>query len=198
MKVIQCAAVVATILFTAAAWSTDAPYFDGAVLTIPRVDTPGQVGKYQEGVLRPNADGTWSITSLRSVEPYSALSNLYNNWRVQVVTTSVPAGPVSVYLRVRGADGGCPYRPVRMHQRRKGSEISINLSRDNTSPGGGLGVCPAMMYPYHLTVPLDVYGLPAGTYSFVINNEYRGTFTLERENKFPDDCDAGQNCPLVP
>ena len=81
-----------------------------------------------------------------------------------------------------------------MHQRRNGSEISVNLTRDNRS----VGACPAMMYPYYLTVPLDVYGLPAGSYSFVINNEYRGTFTLERDNKFPDDCDAGQNCPLVP
>ena len=129
MKFIQCAPVVASLLFTAAVWSADAPYFDGAVLTIPRVDTPGQVGKYQEGVMRRNPDGTWSITSLRSTEPYSALSNLYNNWRVQVVTTSVPAGPVSVYLRVRGLEGACPYWPVRMHQRRKGSEISVNLSR---------------------------------------------------------------------
>ena len=194
MKLIHCAPVVSSLLFTAAAWSADAPYFDGTVLTIPRVDTPGQVGKYQEGVMRRNPDGTWSILSLRSVEPYSELSNLYNNWRVQVVTTSVAAGPVSVYLRVRGADGGCPRHPVRVHQRRSGSEIAVSLTRDSTSSG----VCPAMMYPYHLSVPLDVYGLPAGTYSFVINNEYRGTFALERDNKFPDDCDAWQNCPFVP
>lgn len=56
--------------------------------------------------------------------------------------------------------------------------------------------CPAMMYPYHYTVPLDVYGLAAGTYSYEVNGVKSGTFTLQQDNKFPEDCPLYLNCPI--
>lgn len=147
---------------------------------------------YQDGILRPNPDGTWSITSVKSLEQ-GTLSNLRNIGIVQVVSIAAPNAPVSVYLKIKGSEGRCPpWTPARIHQRRTGAQISVNISIDFPP---SQGACPAMMYNYLITVPLDVYGLPAGTYSYDVNNEKAGTFTLERDNKFPEDCFYGMNCP---
>jgi hypothetical protein len=47
-----------------------------------------------------------------------------------------------------------------------------------------------------ITVPLDVYGLPMGTYTFSVNGVRRGMFTLQRNNRFAEDCWLTQGCPF--
>jgi len=42
-------------------------------------------------------------------------------------------------------------------------------------------VCIQVIAPFEETIPLEVYGLPAGTYTFEVNG-VQGTFNLEMDN----------------
>ena len=183
---VMAAAGAGTLLLSFSAFSAE-PSFDGQTLLIPRVDTPSQIGVYQDGSLRLNANGTWTISALKTLGQGN-LTKLDNIHSVQLVATS--SAPVSVYLKVKGAEGRCPSsEPLRVHQRRIGSHFEVNLSLEMPP-----SACPAMMYPYHYTVALDVYGLSAGSYSYTVNGVQSGTFALQQDNRFAEDCPLYLNC----
>jgi hypothetical protein len=189
MKCLALGIAIAALLAPVAGWSADSPSLQGQVLFIPRVDTPEQVGLYQNGTLRRNADGTWSLISVQALEEGN-LSNVLNVGKVIVHATE--SVPTAVYLKVSGAEGRCGFTGIgKVHQRRPGSNFEVNIS---TSLTPGVHACPAVMAPYQFIEPLDVYGLPMGTYTFNVNG-VRGMFTLQQTNKFDDDC-SSLLCPL--
>jgi hypothetical protein len=112
------------------------------------------------------------------------------------VQTSGP--PAAMYLRVSGPDAICDHvSPVRIHQRLLGTRFDIGISAEHQYPAGEMVPCTAMARPFKVTVPLPVYGLAAGTYSYTVNGGFAGQFTLTEDNTFGDDCDpvkAGR-CP---
>lgn len=157
-------------------------------LTIPRVDTSGQVGKYQDVLLQRTPQGTFSIAGLQTL----GQGTLYDLLGITTIEVS-KAGtlPASVFIRVSGSDPTCDFAgAVRVHQRREGTRFDINISAPHLNPFGYPAICPANIRNYKLTVPLEVYGLAAGTYSYTINGNHSGQFTLDRDNKFADDCDV--------
>ena len=191
MKIFTSGIAMAALWAPAAGWSAESPSHEGQLLIIPRVDTPQQVGMYQEGVMRRNADGTWSITSLKTLgQGVTKMDNL--GVADVVITTSMP---VSVFLKVRGLEGRCGefIGPEKVHQRRTGSHIDVTISMELQNPNA---VCPMAMRAYRTTVPLEVYGLPAGTYTYTVNGTASGTFTLSRDNKFAEDCPVNRNCAI--
>ncbi len=191
MKIFTCGIAMAALWTPAAVWSAESPSHDGQLLIIPRVDTPDQVGMYQEGVMRRNADGTWSITSLKALG--QGMTKMDNVAFVDVVATA--SVPVSVYLKVLGGEGRCgDFRgPERIHQRRTDSHFDVNISMEFQHTNGA---CPMAMRLYRTTVPLEVYGLPAGTYTYTVNGTKSGTFTLQQDNKFAEDCPVNRGCPF--
>jgi inhibitor of cysteine peptidase len=46
------------------------------------------------------------------------------------------------------------------------------------------GACIQIIAPFEETIPLEVYGLPAGTYTVNVNG-VQGTFSLEVDNILP-------------
>jgi hypothetical protein len=157
-------------------------------LTIPRVDTSGQVGKYQDVLLQRTPQGTFSIASLQTL----GQGTLYDLLGITTIEVS-KAGtlPASVFIRVSGSDPTCDFAgAVRVHQRREGTRFDIHLSALHINPIGTPQVCTANIRNYKLTVPLEVYGLAAGTYSYTVNGSHTGQFTLGQDNKFADDCDV--------
>ncbi len=52
-------------------------------------------------------------------------------------------------------------------------------------------MCTEALVPYEEVVSLDVYGLPAGTYTVDVNG-MTGMFTLETDNVLPDEPSAGE------
>jgi hypothetical protein len=69
---------------------------------------------------------------------------------VQGVTTVVvharQSVPSAVYHKVSGAEAGCGFSgPGKVHQRRTGSNVDINI---RTSPLPTTGACPAAMFQY--------------------------------------------------
>ncbi len=50
-------------------------------------------------------------------------------------------------------------------------------------------MCTQAIVPYEEVIPLDVYGIKAGTYSVVVN-DVRGSFELATDNSLPDTYDS--------
>ena len=189
MQLRACGIAMAALLAPVAGWCEDSPSFQGQVLFLPRVDTPDQVGQYQNGTLRRHADGTWSVLSMQALGD-GVLSKLQGIG--SVVVHSTDSVPSAIYLKVSGAEARCSFMgPERVHQRRTGSHFDINISASQRMPMA----CATMMYPYRITVPLDVYGLPMGTYTSSVNG-VRGQFTLQRDNRFAEDCSVTTACPF--
>lgn len=189
MQLRTCGIAMAALLVSATGWCADSPSLQGQVMFLPRVDTPEQVGQYQNGTLRRNADGTWSVLSTQALGD-GVLSNLEGIGSVVVhATDSVPS---AIYLKVSGFEARCSFMgPERVLQRRTGSHFDVNISASPRMPMA----CATMMYPYRITVPLEVYGLPMGTYTFSVNG-VRGMFTLPRDNRFAEDCSVTTACPF--
>ncbi len=52
-------------------------------------------------------------------------------------------------------------------------------------------VCTQKLQPFEESQPLEVEGLPAGTYRVVIGDDHAAIFTLDSDNERPESNDAG-------
>lgn len=171
------------LLAATAALGDDHPIYDNGVLTLPRVDVPGQVGQYQDVTFQLTPQGTWELTGLQ----VRGVENLRQVAVDTVEAVKTGATPVSVYLRVYQYNTTCGYKgSKRVHQRLTGTHFAVDVSAPMVSDGAI--TCTADIKNYRLTVPLQVYGLSAGTYTYDVNG-VRGEFTLDSDNKYADDCD---------
>lgn len=181
------------LLSATAAISADSPTYDGDVLTLPRVDTPSQVGQYQDVTFQLTPQGSWTLTGGQVFGVGTIYQMAVNH--VEVVKTAT--FPVSVYLRVSGNETSCDTSgPARFYQRLQGSHFDIDFSAPHLRPFT-FGTLFCIDFPrFKETVPLQVYGLNAGTYSYNVNG-ISGTFTLDSDNKFQDDCVIYRSsCPI--
>jgi hypothetical protein len=181
------ACLAVAFLHSTTALSADQPGYRDGVLTIPRVDTPEKVGQYQDVTFQSATDGTWRLTAGQIVETPKLV-------RVHIDQTKVIKSdtfPVSVHLRVRGQQGGCDYVGAgRIHQRINETNFDVGVSVvPSDDAANGLIACTANYRVFRMTIPLEVYGLSAGTYTYNVNG-ITGSFTLDSDNKFSDDCDA--------
>ncbi len=179
-----------------AALAADSPDYQGGVLTVPRVDTSEQVGQYQDATLRLGQDGKWQLESLRSMEYNAGVLKMPVVSIEPVVTQSFPVG---VYLRAVTYFPSCGYRDtVKLLQRRQGTHIeaAITIAYRPQLPDDGYACTGEAPVLIKLTIPLDVYGLSAGTYTYDLNG-VTGSFTLDSDNGFADDCKATdvEYCP---
>lgn len=166
----------------------DGPTYRDGILTIPAVSTDTQVGKYQNATFEPTAQGLWRLTGVSTLDDGRPRLYRVPVERVEVIkTTGVPA---QVLLQVHGAfSGGCgTLGPV--NQRRVGERFQILLTDAFTAYD--VALCTALIVPYVKTIPLDVYGLAAGTYAYDVNGT-TGNFTLTADNVLSGDC-FGTSC----
>jgi hypothetical protein len=180
---------LALFLPAAAALGEDYPVYDNGVLTLPRVDAPDQVGQYQGATFLLTPQGTWELTGLQ----VRGTETLYPVAVDSVEVVKTGTAPVSVYLRVyKYNDRACDYAgPKQAHQRLTGTrfEVDVSAPRMPSSPDDPI-ICTGDIRNYRLTVPLQIYGLGAGTYTYDVNG-VSGSFTLDSDNKYADDCDEG-------
>jgi hypothetical protein len=168
-----------------------AAYRDG-VLTIPRVDTSEQVGQYQDASFSLQADGSWKLNGLRSI----GNSGVFKIPVDSIELVKADGFPVGAYLRVTAWGWPCGIEGrARILQRQVGSHFDVTISApvlvsDETY------ACPAVVQRVRMTVPLQVYGLAAGAYTYDVNG-VTGGFSLAADNRYPEDCDSSQvaYCP---
>lgn len=176
------------------------PTYDSNILILPRVDAIGsasEVGKYQNAIFQLTGEGTWRLETLNV--DHDGFENLMPDQPV-VDVVKVGTQPVSVYLRVSAQVLVCRAiaGPVKVMQRRWDSEFQVML----TLPVTPAATRSCVGDPYEqvrVTIPLEVYGLKAGVYSYLVNAVW-GTFTLDADNWYPDDCIATNpyRCPPAP
>ncbi|MFU8787468.1 MAG: hypothetical protein ACNA7G_00480 [Methylobacter sp.] len=173
MKISQCLLLLVTFLATSA-FAGEAPLFQNQVLTIPHVDTEAQAGRYQNVQFRLADDGRWDLQAVTEVQPATVESS-----EVLVVDSK----PVQVFAKVSGYfPSGC-YGLASINVRRRSVElfeVLINQVQLQT-----IAICTQALVPFSLTVPLDVYGLAAGTYQVSVHGGNH-VFTLATDNNLPE------------
>jgi inhibitor of cysteine peptidase len=88
--------------------------------------------------------------------------------------------PVQVHAAVKGDFPDACTAIGTATQRREGNTIYVELM--TTRPADM--ACAQVITPFEHNVPLDVAGLPAGTYTVDVNG-VTGTFKLDVDNKLP-------------
>jgi hypothetical protein len=186
--------ICAALLLPPFAAASDSPSFANNILLLPRVDTVDRAGQYQSARFERLADGSWRLIAVESL-PSSRLQAVVVG-EVEVLKTA--SFPVAVYLRASGGQQVCGHDgPARVHQRTVAGRLEVvisvrlnDLASEQLAQYGALA-CPAVWRPFKMTIPLPVYGLAAGTHRYAVNGVV-GSFTLERDNVLPGDCDAGE------
>lgn len=177
---------ITTMLMSNPVISADLPtiiehptYHDGT-LYIPRVDTEQQAGHYLDATLQfDNASGMWKLLDFYNAFPTEdiAKAGLMNPEKLEIIVTG--SSPIQVFLKttVKFADGCIRYGQI--NQRRVGSTFEIVMHRDH---GIHQAVVCADPVADEKVIPLQVYGLLAGTYDYIFNGQQTGTFTLSKDN----------------
>jgi inhibitor of cysteine peptidase len=87
--------------------------------------------------------------------------------------------PVQVYLVASGYLPDPCTKIYQISREREDYHFSVSITTFR-SPGA----CIQIIAPFEETIPLEVYGLPAGTYTVNVNG-VQGTFSLEVDNILP-------------
>ncbi|MGZ4969756.1 MAG: hypothetical protein ACXV8O_14425 [Methylobacter sp.] len=157
-------------------------------MTIPSINTAEQVGKYQDVVLKPTAEGTWQLLNLKETAMINTGRGLTFAPVNKVEVTTTSSFPTQVFLKLSGEFSGCGNLSQVAHQRLEGNHFEVVLNTVYPTDGEMI-VCLAAIMPFAKTVPLPVYGLKAGTYTYSVNgatnsnaNGLTGTFNLTADN----------------
>lgn len=148
----------------------EVPSFQDNTLSIPRVDTPQQVGKYQFVQFRLAPDGRWDL--LQASEPMRA-------YIAQIEVKILESFPVQIHILVSGNLPTPCYQldPINKRYADNHFEVAINTTLLQT-----VIACIQVLQPFQVTVPLDVYGLPAGSYQVHVNDKSM-SFELSKDNQ---------------
>lgn len=184
MNILPLALTIASLPISLA-WGADSPTYKDGLLTIPSINTTDQLGKYQDVAFKLTEQGLWQLTSFNTIGTVTGTSGraLATVERVDVVKTE--SFPVQVFLRASGLLGnsGCSSMG-QINQRLENNRFEISITA-NTLVSNQVS-CTALVVSFVKTIPLPVYGLSAGIYSYNVNGA-TGTFELTADNKFPGD-----------
>lgn len=177
---------VTGILCAVTSHAGEDPQFALERLTVPRVDSVGQVAKFQDGVLTRLPSGLFRLDGVDTLD----VGKVYQLPGIQAIELrAVGAVPTAVFLRISGVDPTCDHvSPLRYAQRRDGTRLDVVVSSRHLYERSAQIGCVSNFRPYRLTVPLDVYGLAGGTYTVTVNGVHSGQFVLAAENRYADDC----------
>lgn len=146
-------------------------------LEVPSVDFLDNPGLYQDVVFeRRQSDDSWILRSVNVGFPINRLET------VEVIKTSEV--PVQVFLKISGNISPC--LDVGMYAAKTiGNffEVSLYYDPESIPPSGK--VCADSVDPFTKTIPLQVYGLGAGEYTFSVNGKKPGSFVLLQDNVLP-------------
>jgi len=167
--------------------TTNAPNFENGVLTIPRVDTPNQVGIYQDAKFQFDQQlEAWILQQVNS------LPNLPFNPIISSVDVFVYDGaPLEqVFLVVTGRLPSTCLKIGQINIRKKADLFEVQVSVISPPPGT---LCPGEIEEFVRVIQLDVHRLSTGDYRYSINGGNFGTFTLTRDNIFANECGGKVN-----
>lgn len=160
-----------------------APYYGNGELTIPRIDTTEQTGRYQSAKFRITDQGTWELLSF---ETFPASQGVNIESVEAIVTNSMP---VQVFLKIRANfTTGCDYGQINQ-KLIDGKQFDVTVYPDTLQTAAEID-CAEFLFNPERIVPLSVFGLSAGTYGYSVNGEHVGQFALAEDNTLQLTCGA--------
>jgi len=129
-----------------------------STLRIPSIDMEAERGGYHDAVLEFIKEDLWR---LKEITPASEIPGVET---VRVVKTD--SFPVQVFLEVEGWVGNV-CNELHLEKRLDGNTFHVSIRQERSSP---LMSCIAIVREFSWIVPLEVYGLPAGEYQYIVND----------------------------
>lgn len=152
------------------------PFYYSNTLHIPRIDTHNQPGLYQRAMLQ--FDPTIDAWRLEGVDTLSVANDRIKQVDL-IITESLP---VQAYLQIRGRFySACGDFPI-ISDRQNAKRFEVTVAFDKKRFPEETPCTAEESLIFH---PLQVYGLAAGTYEYVINGTYTGSFELKSDNLMP-------------
>lgn len=148
----------------------NAPYFENGILNIPRVDTSKQPGRYENAQFKLAPDGRWDLLHAEAGQ-----QAFIDDIEVQIVDSF----PVQVLVFVSGNLPTSCYQLGPIHKRFADNRFEIAV---NVTPLQTFAPCIQVLEPFQTTIPLDVYGLPKGSYQVLVNDK-SASFELNVDNR---------------
>lgn len=156
------------------ALASDSPEYVSGKLLLPAVTADGQPGFFQDVVIESAGDNLWRVSEL-----YEGIPNRHIS---QVELIKIDTNPVQIFLKIEGNfPNGCSAFG-RVNTQLEGNAFELMAYKAVNKLAPGWVACTQAMVPFSETIPLPVYGLNAGTYTYSLNGEFAGTFTLDRKN----------------
>ena len=161
--------------YSVLASGADHPKYANGMLTIPRIDTPENIDQFQNAVFTYAGSGLWELSSFTEDSRWSYLPDL-----VEIDLIRTNEKPVQILLSVHAGFGhGCSTLD-HPFLRKADNHFEIRLKTLDFGPGA----CASAESHEYVTIPLNVYGLEAGTYTYDVNG-VAGSFMLEALNVYP-------------
>jgi len=162
--------------------------YKNGTLMIPRVDVPGQIGRYQDVVFQFDPQfGAWFLQHVESRDNMPETPIIERLVSAAAVDANDPTVPAQVFISVIG-EYTCG-RIGQINQRRAGNLFEIQITQDPLQPDE---ICDQKVRVFSRVIALDVFRLNAGTYQYSINNGIgAGSFTLPfstASTSFSDEC----------
>ena len=145
-------------------------------LKVPAVDVGAKPGFYQDVTIEFFQDDKWRLVSASEGKEVAEIE------KVTLVKTSTV--PTQVFLRISGEfSNGCPQIGQISH-RLVGStfEVAVYYANNAWLRNPGEIACTLAIVSFTRTIPLPVYGLPAGDYNYSLNGKFSGSFNLAADN----------------
>ncbi|MGJ8689847.1 MAG: hypothetical protein ACSHXZ_10030 [Gammaproteobacteria bacterium] len=158
---------------TVTSFAAESPEYSTGKLLLPAVDADGKPGFFQDVVIEAAGENLWRVSELYEGIPIKQIG------QVELIKSS--SMPVQVFLKISGSITGCNGFG-RVSTVLGGSAFNLIAYYEVDKLPPGEIVCGQSLTPYSETIPLPVYGLDAGTYSYDVNGEFSGTFTLDSKN----------------
>jgi hypothetical protein len=151
--------------------------WDGSyLLSLPLVDYAEMPGLYQDAKIEYSPQTqSWKLSQYKKGVPVREIE------KVEVIVTAEI--PVQAFLKISGTF------PTGCHElgsagiRRTSNSYNIYIYYTDESIHPPIPVaCTGALRPFTRVVPLPVYDLKAGQYSYSVNGKFSGTFTLLQDN----------------
>ncbi|MDO9521580.1 MAG: hypothetical protein Q7L19_15340 [Pseudohongiella sp.] len=176
------------LLFSAALNADQHPVYseEEATLVLPSISLDSSPGHFQEAELELLQDNLWQLRDAREGKLNEDIQN------VELITTD--SFPLQAFLRISGEFmHGCA-RKGQVQSQIVNNKIIVNAYYENNlwTKSPEIVLCTLATESFTFVYPLPVYGLPAGDYTYELNNTFSGSFTLSQSNVYESSSPAWQ------
>ncbi len=162
----------AVVAMSAESENERTPHYNNETLSVPVVDADTQPALFQDGeFVFDAAINAWRLISFR-------VTPIIEGFIKHVELIKTDTSPVQVFLKISTPDIACN-TPGRIGLRKIGNRFDVSAGFTPLPPGMS---CAAVVVPFEATVPIPVFGLPAGIYEYNVNGEFAGSFEFTEDN----------------